>query len=72
MASTTTLEAYAEANSGQVNMGNEQQLQSHQLCLQQHTGEQSLTPRLSGPVLHHDPSFSGEFDPYIIIILSQL
>ena len=72
MASTATLEAYAGANSGQVNMVNEQQLQAHQLCLQQHTGDPPLTPKLSGPVLHHDPSFSGEFDPYIIIILSQL
>ena len=23
-------------------------------------------------VLHHDPSFSGELDPYTVIILSQL
>ena len=26
----------------------------------------------SNPLLHHDPNYSDEFDPYVIVILSQL
>ena len=31
-----------------------------------------MSGKLSVPVLHHDPSCSGELDPYTVIILSQL
>ena len=31
-----------------------------------------LSLKLASLVLHHDPSFSGELDPYTVIILSQL
>jgi len=32
----------------------------------------SLSWKLASPVLQHDPSCSGELDPYTVIILSQL
>ena len=32
----------------------------------------TISGKLSVPVLHHDPSCSGELDPYTVIILSQL
>jgi len=32
----------------------------------------TISGKLSSPVLHHDPSCSGELDPYTVIILSQL
>jgi len=32
----------------------------------------TLSGKLSTPVLYHDPSCSGELDPYTVIILSQL
>ena len=36
------------------------------------TKSYSLSWKLSTPVLHHDPSYSGDVDPYTILILSQL
>ena len=35
-------------------------------------GSSSLSWKLASPVLRHDPSCSGELDPYTVIILSQL
>jgi hypothetical protein len=32
----------------------------------------NMSWKTKSPVLHHDPSFSGELDPYTVIILSQL
>ena len=32
----------------------------------------NMSWKLSSQLLHHDPNCSGEFDPYVIIILSQL
>ena len=33
---------------------------------------QKLSGKLSPPALHHDPSYSGDVDPYTMIILAQL
>jgi hypothetical protein len=32
----------------------------------------NMSWKLSSPVLSYDPSYSGELDPYTVIILSQL
>ena len=41
-------------------------------CGSEHTKNKTVSGKLSAPVLHHDPSCSGELDPYTVIILSQL
>ena len=33
---------------------------------------QKLSGKLSPPALHYDPSYSGDVDPYTMIILAQL
>ena len=57
----------------EVVMGDHLPLSEYSLdCASDNIKNKTISGKLSSPVLHHDPSCSGELDPYTVIILSQL
>ena len=56
-----------------VSSANDKQVgESGQILNQQDAHGQLQDSKLAGPILQHDPSYSGEWDPYTYLILSQL